>query len=208
MTELSELEAVLRYLRDLEKRCGGYEVFGVRGWAPVSAISEATSIHTVSEELRVCVRRSWVERADVRIPDAQNAFYCYRIATAGARHLAGREGHVGGRDIPPPQRDVQGKRQALLGSGAIAALDALRHAANHAARRERIVGERGWRTSLDLTTWLKAEGDRTGEPRVFFSDELQRLVRYGLVERREGAPGEILYRLTALGAELVPLEWK
>lgn len=208
MTELSELEAVLRCLRDLEKRSGGYEVFGVRGWAPVGDISEASSIHTVSEELRVCVRRLWVERADVRIPDAQNAFYCYRITTAGARHIASREGHIGGRNIPPPQRNSEGKRQALLASGAIAALDALRHAANHTARRERIVGERGWRTSLDLTNWLKAEGERTGEPRVFFSDELQRLVRYGLVERREGASGEILYRVNALGAELEPLEWK
>ncbi len=60
----------------------------------------------------------------------------------------------------------------------------------------------------NLTSWLKAGGERTGNERVFFSDERQRLVRYGPVERRVGGAGEKLYRLTAPGDELQPLAWK
>ncbi len=41
-------------------------------------------------------------------------------------------------------------RGVLVDAGGTRALDALRHAASHAARRERVAGEKGWRTSLDL----------------------------------------------------------
>jgi DNA-binding PadR family transcriptional regulator len=208
MTKTSDMEAVLRYLRELEKQSSGFKLFGLRGWAPVGAISEGTSIYTVTDELRACVRRGFVEREDVRLPDAATPSYVYRITAAGARHIAKGECDDDGREIPSPRRHAKGKRPVLLSTGAVAALDALRHAASHAARRERVAGETGWRTSLDLTNWLKAEGERTGNHRVFFSDELQRLVRYGVVERRVGVGGEKLYRLTARGKELQPLEWK
>jgi hypothetical protein len=137
--------------------------------------------------------------------------WVYRITDETARRMAELEGteHV---PVQASGRSL-GKRRYVR-PGVKAALDALRYAAeNSSARRARIAGEPEWRTARELTSWLRAEGDRTGDQRSFFSDDLAWAVRTGLMERRELPPPPnsirpvIAYRITEAGAAVKPLVW-
>lgn len=205
---------LLAYLRDQARRGGGYELRGVRGWATAADVGDATNTYRAGEHLTTAFKGGYVIREDVRVPGAPAPVWVYRITDETARRMAELEGteHV---PVQASGRSV-GKRRYLR-PGVKAALDALRYAAeNSSARRARIAGEPEWRTARELTNWLRAEGDRTGDQRSFFSDDLTWAVKTGLIERRELPPPPnsphsirpvIVYRITAAGAAVKPLVW-
>lgn len=199
---------ILRYLRALEQRGGGYEMHGVDGWAGLQQITDGTGVLESSDALRAAVRRNYVDRADARVPDVGSPFYIYRISQAGLTELVrGEEGGTESMMIKTPKPGV-GNRRVHLTDGMVAALDAMRAARTQPGKRDRVPGQPEWRTSMELTNCLQAEGEHTGKARVFFTEEMQRLVRYGLAERRSDDAGNFIYRITEVGALLEPLEWK
>jgi hypothetical protein len=88
-----------------------------------------------------------------------------------------------------------------------AALDALKHANQQRGRREWIAGQTGWRTSYELSAWVKAQPRSRGKaPRLFFTEDLAFCVGLGLAERRDDP--KIIYRITPVGRDLRPLVWR
>jgi hypothetical protein len=201
---VADIHPILRFLRDLEAREAGYEYEGIRGWAGVSDVCGASGVWLSSERLRDACVRQVVDRVDARVPGSPNPFYIYRISENGVADLAAWADQPCTRQLPPRCVNAAEVR-AFLAPGAAAALDALQHARSEPTRREWVPDEPAWRTSRELTEWLKAEGERTGVQRVFFSDELQRLVRYRLAERRDKP--KPIYRITEAGIELKVLQW-
>src|SRR5687767_6322485 len=85
---------LLSYLRDLEHGRGGYELYGVRGWATAGEIQEAVQnrrrernaprveFSGGAEELRSLASRRLLSRVDARIPGASAPVWLYRIKDA------------------------------------------------------------------------------------------------------------------------------
>lgn len=207
---------LLTYLRDLERGRGGYELYGVRGWASAGEIQEAVQTRRReqnaprvefsggAEELRALASRRLLSRVDARIPGASAPVWLYRIKDAGARRAAaaasGEHSRVkASRDQPEPRVFVRPQVRA--------ALDALRHADQHPGRREWVPGEPQWRSSRELTAWLKSRRGGGKTPRIFFADDLAACVQIGFAERRD-EPAGIIYRLTPFGREVRPLVWR
>jgi hypothetical protein len=203
---------LLAYLRDLARRGGGYELRGVRGWATAADVADGTGACRTSENLKAAVERADLIREDVRVPDASSPVWVYHITDETARRMADLEGV---EHVPVQASGAQVEQRAYLRPGVQAALDALRYAAGHSsARRARIPGEPEWRTARELTGWLRAEGEKTGDERSFLSDDLAWAARTGLIERRELPPPPhaptsvrpvIVYRITVAGAAIKPL---
>ena len=195
---------LLRYLRDLESRREGFEVRGVRGWARPVDVERETIIYGTAERLRQLSDSGRVTREEVRVQSGvAGAVWVYRITDEGARLIDERDGR-GHVPVAAPGALVQ--NQAYVSSTAAAALEALRHAVENPGRKEWIQGEPEWRTSRELTEWLKAEGDRVDmAPGVFFPGDMMWLVRNHLAERRDDPA--VIYRITNSGAALEPLVW-
>lgn len=206
--------AVLQILLHLDEfvRAGhGYEARGFHGWAGLAEIETATGVYAAAEALRRAYRAGRIVREDVSVPDAATPVWVYRITDTSSRDIADLrdEAHI---PVPPP---AQGREtRALMPSLRIAALDALRHAAEHPGEREWIPGEPEWRTSLELTGWLKDQYWTTGLDRVFMPGDVARLVTHCLAQDR-AAPVQphrkkplILYRITVAGAALQTLSWQ
>lgn len=209
---------LLAYLRDLERGHGGYELYGVRGWASAGEIQEAAQnrrrernaprveFSGGAEELRSLASRRLLSRVDARIPGASAPVWVYRIKDAGARRTAAAADVEHSRVKAPRDRP---ETRVFVRPQMRAALDALRHADQHQhpGRREWVPGEPEWRTSRELTAWLKTRraGGRT--PRIFFADDLAACVQIGFAERRD-EPAGIIYRLTPFGREVRPLVWR
>src|SRR5829696_3801676 len=70
---------LLAYLRDLARRGGGYELRGVRGWAPAADVGDATGAFGAGDDLRSLAARGELIRADVSVPDATTPVWVYRI---------------------------------------------------------------------------------------------------------------------------------
>jgi hypothetical protein len=199
---------ILRYLRILESESEGYEIRGVRGWARPQHVERQTGVYATAEVMRQLALSGRALREEVRLRNSGSAaggVWVYRITDESARlidELDERE-HV---PVQPPGDPVP--NQAYVSSTAAAALDALRHAAENPGRTEWVPGERGWRTSRELSSWLKAEGDREDvAPRVFFPGDLRWLVDNKLAVRRDETPTTVIYRITTSGAALQPVVW-
>lgn len=202
---LSEPSAtLLKYLRSLASKGEGYEVRGVRGWARPLQVERETAVYGAAEYLRRLALRGRLTREDVRVRDsATGAVWVYRITDEGAQLV---DEHEGWEHVPVHPPDDPVPNQAYVSSTVTPALDALRHAAVNAGPREWIQGQPEWRTSLELTNWLKAENDRTDvTPRMFFPGDLAWLVRNHLAQRLEQPA--VIYRITGSGAALQPLVW-
>lgn len=193
---------LLTYLRGLNSHGHGYEVRGIRGWATAGDVERATNVYGTAEQLRQLAASGRLAREDVRVPDATSAVWVYRIANKGGELLA----HVEGREyVPIVEPGPAVPNQAWVSDTVAAALDALRYAAKHPGKRVWIPGEPEWRTSRELTDWLKADGDRTGKPRIFLGGDLALIVRTRLGERRDEPA--VIYRITVSGTTLQPLVW-
>ncbi|MBB4637486.1 hypothetical protein [Longimicrobium terrae] len=206
----ASLLPILEHLHDLVREGHGFEVRGVHGWASIAGVDTATGVYGAAEELRKAFRNGRVIRQDVRVPDATRPVWVYRITDESARDIADLREQV---HVPVPPPSPGGEQRALLSDTLVAALDALLHAAENPAEREWIPGEPEWRTSLQLTGWLKAQYATTGVDRVFMPGDLERLVTHRLASTRHAPaqPGRKkplnLYRITVAGAALRPLVW-
>lgn len=206
---------LLAYLRDLERGRGGYELYGVRGWATAAEIQEAVEkrrreqnaprveFSGGADELRSMAARRLLTKVDARIPGASAPVWLYRIRDAGARRVAAAEGEEHQRVKPPRQRP---ETRVFIRPQVRAALDALRHADQHPGRRVWMPGEPEWRTSRELTAWLKTRRGGGKTPRIFFADDLAACVQFGFAERRDEPT--IIYRLTPFGRDVRPLVWR
>jgi hypothetical protein len=201
---------ILEYLHGLVREGHGYEVRSVRGWASVAEVEAATAVYGTAEELRNAFRRGRIIRQDVRVPDATRPVWVYRITDESSRDITDLQEQVHIPVVPPsPEWD----ERALLSDTLVAALDALRHAAENPIQQEWITGEPEWRTSLQLTGWLKNQFWSTGIDRVFMPGDLAWLVTHGLAQSRlaPAQPGRKkpvnLFRITVTGAALRPLVW-
>jgi hypothetical protein len=197
---------ILRYLRILESQGEGFEVRGVRGWARPQHVERQTGVYATAEAMRNLAERGHATREDVSVrKSGAGAVWVYRITEKGALLVDEFDGR---QHVPVQPPGDQAPNQAYVTHSVAVALDALRHAAKNPGRREWVPGEPEWRTSLELTSWLKAEGDRQNiAPRVFFTGDLKWLVRNELVERREETPTTVIYRITESGAALQPVVW-
>jgi hypothetical protein len=207
---------LLAYLRDLERGRGGYELYGVRGWASVREIPEAVVKRRRerkapryqlgfegADELRSLAARRLLSRVDARTPGASAPVWLYRIADAGARRVSAAE-DVQHQWVKPPRKRPE--TRVFIRPHVRAALDALKHAEQHPGARVWVPGEPVWRTSRELTAWLarRRGGGRT--PRIFYSDDMAACVQLGLAERRDNP--KIIYRVTPLGRAVQPLVWR
>ncbi|MBB4635916.1 hypothetical protein [Longimicrobium terrae] len=196
---------------DLARAGYGYELRGVRGWAGSANLEDSLKVYDAAAELRRAYRRGSITRANAGVPDARRPLWIYRIADAGARRLATlrEQAYV---PVAPPS--LGGEPRALMPPTVVAAMDALRYAAEHPGDQERVQGEPEWRTSLELTRWLYAEAEHTGVNRVFMPGDLERLVTNGLAQSRrvppllpDGKRPVLLYRISITGAALRTLVW-
>jgi hypothetical protein len=206
---------LLSYLRDLERGRGGYELFGVRGWATAPEIEEGVvkrrrernapryEFGGGADELRALALRRLLTRADARVPGARVPVWLYRIRDGGARRVSAAHG-VEHWQVKPP-RDRQDGR-VFIKPHVRAAVDALRHADQHPVRREWVPGEPEWRTSRELTSWLERRRGGGKIPRIFYSDDMAACVQLGLAERRDEP--KIIYRVTPLGRTVRLLIWR
>jgi hypothetical protein len=206
---------LLTYLRDLERGRGGYEMYGVRGWATAAEIQEAVvkrrrernapryELSGEADELRALASRRLLSRVDARVPGASAPVWLYRIKDAGARRGSAAES-VEHRQVKPP-RDRQETR-VFIKPHVRAALEALKHADQHPGRHEWVPGEPEWRTSRELTSWLARRRGGGKTPRIFYSDDMAACVQLGLAERRDDP--KIIYRVTPLGRDVRPLVWR
>ncbi len=197
--------SILRFLRDLERGGRGFERRGVSGWASSPEIQAATGKSYLSEDLVQLHRRGRLQRDDARIAATVSPVWVYRITDTGARQLATADGseHV---SVSAPTADTD--ERVCVRPGVLAALHALRHAAADGAHlpNPAIPDAPAWRTSLQLTNWLKEEGERTGQEQRFFSDELAWMVRSGIAERRNDPV--TLYRITSAGLGVKAMMWR
>ena len=207
---------LLEYLRDLERGRGGYELYGVRGWASAPEIQEAVQnrrrernaprveFSGGADELRALAsRRRLLSRVDARIPGASAPVWLYRIKDAGARRVATATGDEHSRVKAPRDRP---ETRVFIRPQVRAALDALRHADQHPGRREWVPNQPEWRTSRELTGWLQTRRGGGKTPRIFFADDLAACVQYGFAERRDQPA--IIYRVTQFGRDVRPLVWR
>jgi hypothetical protein len=214
---VSELgHELLAYLRDLERGRGGYELYGVRGWASAPEIQEAVQnrrreqnapkveFSMGADELRSLASKRLLTRVDARIPGAGKAVWLYRIKDAGARRVAAATGTEHARVRAPLDRP---EPRVFLRPSVRAALDALKHAEQQRGRREWVAGQPEWRSSNELTAWVHARRRRKGTaPRLFFTEDLAFCIELGLAERRDDP--KILYRITPFGRDIRPLVWR
>ncbi|HEU0298784.1 MAG TPA: hypothetical protein VFR37_05000 [Longimicrobium sp.] len=207
---------LLAYLLDVERGHGGYELFGVRGWATVWEIQEAVATRRrrqkapgyqpgfeAGEELRALAARRLLSRVDARTPGASTPVWLYRITDTGARHVSAAE-DVQHQWVKPPRKRPE--TRVFIKPHVRAALDALKHADQHAGGRVWVPGEPEWRTSRELTAWLARRRGGGKTPRIFYSDDMAACVQLGLAERRDDP--KIIYRLTPLGRTVRPLIWR
>lgn len=207
---------LLSYLRDLERGRGGYELYGVRGWATVREIQDriiqrrrerSAARYQLGfeggDELRALAARRLLSRADARTPGASVPVWLYRIRDAGARSVSAAE-DVQHQRVNPPRKGSD--TRVFIKPHVRAALDALKHADQYPGPRVWVPGEPEWRTSRELTAWLERRRGGGKTPRIFYSDDMAACVQLGLAERRDDP--KIIYRVTPLGRSVRPLVWR
>lgn len=198
---------VLLYLTELAARDGGYRLRGVRGWADPGEIERRTQTWAVSELLRVQVRRGRVIAYDARRPGERHPLWLYRIAQPGVDCLAESVGvwPAGVRDPWPG-----GDPHVFLREGPLRAWQALKLASAPGRRTRRVwvPDQPEWCPARELNALLAAEDEAAGRTaRCFWSEDLRWMVKHSfadefVVERTH------VYKLTAAGVQLRPLEWR
>jgi hypothetical protein len=196
--------AILRFLLDLAERGGGYERRGVRGWVLSEDVAARTVLY-VPERLPALARARLADREDVRAPGLNRPTWIYRINEAGAGRV--REETTGAATPLPEPRDTGPDPAVAIPIGCRRALLTLRAWRDLPGTPPAVPGETGWALTRALM-----ERAREQYGRGFFQEDLDWLVRGGLVERRDHATSlpqrpVYVYRAAAATRHVVPLEW-
>lgn len=205
-----EWDALL-FLGQLAADRAGYQLRGVRGWAHLNDVQEA-SAGGYFEVLPRLHARGLLDRADVRAPNRVRSEWVYRITMRGVQ-VAGAQGLKPHRAIPAP-RLAEAEPAVYAPSRQRGALLLLRAAYDDTAVPVHF-GGRGWVTGRELGARVEAANRLCGRQRgsVFYAvdgTDLRWLADNGLVERREDPtrPHVVWWRVTELGRTVVLLEWK
>lgn len=180
---------VLRYLRYLALREGGYSHRGVPGWAMREDVERATH-QKLPERLSRLHARGLLDREDVRAPRLTRLVWIYRINQAGADWVA-EEAGLPLRAIPGllcQPADGEMDAAIYIPPGAALALRELCRAMEGRVESPHLPGEPGWRTAQDLRAQVLGEDPPRShwEPRS--SGEAWRSAREA--EEAEILPGE------------------
>lgn len=194
------LKTILLWLSDLDRRGGGFEIRGVRGWTFPKDIAAALE-RRITDELTRLAERHLVDRENIALPGRGMAFWMYRINSRGAG-LAGVEppADPGPPEMAPPPRMV-------LTDPQWAALLFMRTAKTQAAPARFTTREVGWRTVKEIREGASV---RSRDLQVW-PEDVYHLERGGLLEKRS-APGVdrarpiAFYHITELGEQVERLE--
>lgn len=227
--------AALGYLWDLDTRAGGYTRRSVRGWARREEIEVATGLH-VPELLPRLRDRGLVDEDPVQVPGTRPVAV-YRITALGDLLLSRHHDREARPPWPAADEPGDEDLAVYIPPAAQIALRLLRAAYEDPRASPLLPdGGAGWRTEEELWGQLEPELDdwlgepETGEwvqgdapwcrrgrqpaspPPVFGRSDLDWLERPGLVQRwLAPRPGRtrpaLLWRVTASGLAVMPLEW-
>lgn len=202
----------LLYLWRLAVYRGGYELCGVRGWAHLEDIEEATR-QALWDQLPPLHRRGLLDHADARAPGRARPVWVYRISDKGVRAVHDFASTVYG---PIPSLNPADAEAAVwVPPRQRGALQLLREAHNDAATPARF-GERGWLTGRELGERVQRYNRVSGCPPYLAVDgtDLRWLLGKRLIERKDEPPppgrqaGLIFWRVTELGQSIPLLEWR
>jgi hypothetical protein len=226
--------ATLDYLWTLDARAGGYTRRGVRGWARREDVEMALGL-PIPELLPRLRDRALVEEDHVHVSGTRPVGV-YRITATGDLLLARHQGRGARPPWPAGGRGTEDVA-VFIPPGARVALRLLREAfADPRSSPLLPDGGPGWRTEdelwqelhPDLDPWLddsepgewvpgdppwqRGDAPAAGPPPVFGRNDLDWLERPGLaqrwgVTRPGGTRPVVLWRVTAAGLAVVPLEW-
>jgi hypothetical protein len=206
----SQIWALL-YLWRLAVHNGGYKLFGVRGWAHLEDVEEATR-QSLWDQLPPLYRRGLLEHADARAPGRVRPVWLYRISGKGVRTVHEFASTIyallpelSASDAEPGVWAPQRQRSAL---------QLLRTAYDDAATPARF-GERGWLTGRELGERVHEHNRARGHPPFLAVDATDLRWLHGklLIERRDEPPppgrrAVIYWRATELGRSVPLLDWK
>jgi hypothetical protein len=198
---------ILLYLAELAAREGGYRLRDVRGWVDPGEIERQTRIWGAAELMRLQARRGRVLAHDARPPGECRPLWLYRIAQVGVDSLA-ESANVCPAGVSDPMPG--GDPHVFLREGPLRAWQALMLARNPGGppTREWVPGEPEWRTARELNGLLADEDAAPGAwTRCFWSEDLRWHVSHVFAEQQIVDRTHV-YRLTRVGAELQPLDWR
>lgn len=207
----SQLWALLHLWR-LALHQSGYECCGVRGWAHLEDVEEATRL-SLWDQLPPMYRRGLLDHADVRAPGRARPVWVYRISDRGVRAV---HEFASTAYRPMPTLRVPGSETVVWAPPRQrGALQLLRAAYGDPATPVRF-GERGWLTGRELGARVQAQNRARGRPPFLAVDatDLRWLLGKRLIERKDepaplGRRAVLIYwRATELGRSVPLLEWK
>lgn len=202
----------LLYLWRLAVHHGGYKLSGVRGWAHLQDVEEATR-EALWDQLPPMYKRGLLDHADVRAPGGLRPVWVYRISERGVRavHEFATTAYQPAPTLSTPEEEAvmwapSRQRGALL---------LLRAAYHHSATPLRF-GECGWLSGRELGACVESYNRARGRPPFFAVDatDLRWLLGKRLIERRDepAPPGRrtavVYWRATELGRSVLLLDWK
>jgi hypothetical protein len=193
------VKALLLWLSDLDRRGGGYELRGVRGWTHIKEVPERLVRHT--DGLPRLAERRLVDRENIALPGRGTPFWLYRINARGAELAA-----VDAPAAPGPSEEAPLPRM-IFTDEQWAALMFMRKAKSEPIPARFIPKELGWRTIKEI----REGGAVRSRDLQVWPEDVSFLERAGLLEKRtaEGvdrARPIIFYGVTDLGERVHRLE--
>ena len=207
----SQMWALL-YLWRLAVHEGGYKLCGVRGWAHLEDVEEATR-QALWDQLPPLHRRGLLDHMDARAPGRSRPVWVYRISDRGVRAVHDFASTVHG---PIPTLNPAGSEAPVWApQRQRGALQLLRAAYDDPATPIRF-GERGWLTGRELGERVHERNRARGRAPFLAVDatDLRWLLGKRLIERRDEPPppgrqaAVIFWRVTELGRYVPLLDWK
>lgn len=207
----SQIWALL-YLWRLAIYEGGYKLCGVRGWAHLEDVEEATR-QALWDQLPPLHRRGLLDHADARAPGRARPVWVYRISDRGVRAVHDFASTVYG---PIPVLNPVGSQAPVWAPqrqrGVLQLLRAAYDDPSTAIRFD----ERGWLTGRELSERVHEYNRARRRPPFLAVDatDLRWLHGKRLIERRDEPPPPgrqarvIFWRATELGRCVPLLEWK
>lgn len=190
---------ILLWLSSLDRRRGGYEVRGVRGWAHLKDIAAGLD-RRLTDQLVSIAEREWVDRENIALPGRGTAVWLYRINPRGANVAS-----VPTPEEPGPPEEAPPPRM-IFTDPQWSSLQYMRSVKAEPFPIRVTTRETGWRTVKEIREGAE---NRSQELQIW-PEDVHELERAGLLEKRhapvaDGACRPALYRITDLGERVTRL---